>query len=108
MSDSSKASSQDRLNMRHGIDCIKVEHENRSCYMHEPDDDTPYDVDGVSYCGRCHRVMPHTECDECEGRGIVNQQEADSGMVITEWVPCRECGGTGVLPSAPGGREGCR
>lgn len=24
---------------------------------HAPDDDTPYDVDGVSYCGRCHHAL---------------------------------------------------
>lgn len=25
-------------------------------YLHRADDDTPYTVDGVSYCGRCHHV----------------------------------------------------
>ena len=39
----------------HGVNCRKVEHDlNRSGYLHDPWDDRPYDVDGVTYCGRCH------------------------------------------------------
>jgi hypothetical protein len=37
----------------HGVDCPKVTHIG-SGYLHDADDDKPYDVDGVMYCGRCH------------------------------------------------------
>jgi hypothetical protein len=37
----------------HGRDCPKVPHLSEG-YLHAADDDTPYDVDGVVYCGRCH------------------------------------------------------
>ncbi len=39
--------------IRHGANCPKVAH---VCdgYLHDADDDSPYDVDGVMYCGRCH------------------------------------------------------
>ena len=36
--------------------CLKVPH-TRKGYLHGEDDDTPYDVDHVPYCGRCHRVI---------------------------------------------------
>ncbi len=32
-----------------------------SGYLHGPDDDTRYHVDGVAYCGRCHRALPEHE-----------------------------------------------
>ena len=38
--------------------CQKVEHgliENG--YLHGRDDDGPYTVDGINYCGRCHQYM---------------------------------------------------
>ena len=38
---------------RHGVSCPKVAHIGAG-YLHGPDDDRPYDVDGVTYCGRCH------------------------------------------------------
>lgn len=38
---------------RHGTSCVKAVHVNDG-YLHAPDDDTPYDVDGCRYCGRCH------------------------------------------------------
>lgn len=38
--------------------CKKVPHIDRyGGYLHGEDDDSPYDVDGVAYCGRCHRAM---------------------------------------------------
>lgn len=43
--------------IQHGVNCPKVEHDRRGGYLHSDDDDRPYDVDGVSYCGRCHRVL---------------------------------------------------
>ena len=37
--------------------CEKVRHDpKRTGYLHEEDDDRPYEVDGVMYCGRCHSV----------------------------------------------------
>ena len=40
----------------HGVDCVKVTHSGGG-YLHDADDDSPYDVDGVSYCGRCHHGL---------------------------------------------------
>jgi hypothetical protein len=40
----------------HGINCPKVIHEGDG-FLHSPDDDSPYSVDGVSYCGRCHMAL---------------------------------------------------
>lgn len=37
----------------HGKTCPKVSHVGTG-YLHSEDDDTPYDVDGARYCGRCH------------------------------------------------------
>lgn len=42
--------------VRHGIDCYKFAHVGDG-YLHGPDDDGPYDVDGVPYCGRCHLYL---------------------------------------------------
>ena len=39
--------------MQHGKDCEKVPHTGDG-YLHAEDDDTPYGVDSVMYCGRCH------------------------------------------------------
>lgn len=42
--------------------CTKVVHDpERTGYLHTADDDGPYSVDGVLYCGRCHHVLPHAE-----------------------------------------------
>ena len=39
----------------HGGTCDKVPHDNPAgVYRHRPDDDGPYAVDGLMYCGRCH------------------------------------------------------
>jgi hypothetical protein len=42
----------------HGISCPKVAHTKGNGYLHDELDDTPYDVDGVMYCGRCHICLP--------------------------------------------------
>ena len=42
----------------HGKDCFKQVHIAESGYLHSENDDSPYDVDGVNYCGRCHEVLP--------------------------------------------------
>ena len=42
----------------HGVNCEKAKHDaRRGGYLHNSDDDGPYNVDGLSYCGRCHRVL---------------------------------------------------
>lgn len=41
---------------KHGVDCRKVPHLG-SGWLHGEDDDQPYSVDGVRYCGRCHSEM---------------------------------------------------
>ena len=46
--------------------CQKVRHNEHSAYMHPPDDDGPYSVDGVKYCGRCHTYMSWAWCMEGE------------------------------------------
>ena len=33
--------------------------------MHAADDDSPYWVDGIKYCGRCHRYIP-IHLDRCK------------------------------------------
>lgn len=44
----------------HGVNCPKVAHDGVG-YLHAFDDDGPYDVDGVPYCGRCHLYLPPIE-----------------------------------------------
>lgn len=41
---------------QHGRDCPKVAHLGNG-YLHDADDDRPYDVDGAIYCGRCHAAL---------------------------------------------------
>jgi hypothetical protein len=40
----------------HRANCEKKPHIGDG-YLHGEDDDAPYDVDGVKYCGRCHRHL---------------------------------------------------
>ena len=47
----------DDESIKHGTDCLKHQHESTG-HLHAEDDDSPYDVDGVEYCGRCHEVLP--------------------------------------------------
>lgn len=47
---------QETPEFRHGIDCEKVPHTGEG-YLHGENDNLPYDVDGWSYCGRCHKVL---------------------------------------------------
>lgn len=44
----------------HPIDCRKVIHIGGG-YLHEDSDDSPYDVDNVNYCGKCHAYLPPRE-----------------------------------------------
>ena len=40
----------------HGHNCKKVPHSSNG-YLHSPEDDGHFDVDGVTYCGRCHTFL---------------------------------------------------
>lgn len=41
----------------HGVTCRKQEHYMVGGYLHGEDDDSPYLVDGMRYCGRCHDAI---------------------------------------------------
>src|SRR5882672_2255627 len=43
--------------MTHGQNCNKEPHSG-SGYLHDETYDSPFDVDRVLYCGRCHMAMP--------------------------------------------------
>lgn len=46
------------LGQTHGVNCMKVPHVLKEHgYLHDENDDSPYDVDGVEYCGRCRREL---------------------------------------------------
>ena len=73
--------------IKHGIECKKVEHIGEG-YLHQSHDDSPYDVDGMSYCGRCHYVLgktvnKNTVCNNCdtelpEGCGGIFKADGES------------------------------
>lgn len=49
----------------HGTECAKALHDpHRDGYLHDALDDSPYMVDGLRYCGRCHGWMGHEEQGE--------------------------------------------
>lgn len=48
------------------LTCEKVLHDDRDGYLHAADDDAPYDVDGLMYCGRCHAAWPHYSATESD------------------------------------------
>jgi hypothetical protein len=41
----------------HGKTCKKVAHDPRQWYLHNSQDNSAFDVDGVEYCGRCHIAL---------------------------------------------------
>jgi len=42
----------------HGINCKRAEHvKANGGYMHDEYDESPYIVDGLAYCGRCHHYI---------------------------------------------------
>lgn len=51
-----------KTGMQHGVDCKKEPHW-RTGYLHGEEDDSPYDVDGCLYCGRCHYALPSRRSD---------------------------------------------
>lgn len=40
----------------HGKNCAKIVHAQGAGYLHGENDNSPYYVDGVRYCGRCHHL----------------------------------------------------
>ena len=46
----------DKSQIVHGLSCLKKQHLGAG-YVHVADDDGPYEVDGVIYCGRCHEAL---------------------------------------------------
>lgn len=82
--------------LRHGTDCGKVEHLGAG-YLHDVDDDTPYDVDGLAYCGRCHAwlgaVLP-ADRDKRQRCTCLSHCRKKAGSKLGEnWVCALECGG---------------
>jgi hypothetical protein len=63
---------------QHGRTCPKAPH-NGEGYLHGKDDDSPYTVDGVNYCGRCHRVINAAPAPE---KGEAKE---------IEMAPCNTC-----------------
>lgn len=46
--------------IKHGVNCVKVQHNGGvhfGGYLHDANDDSPYEVDGYDYCGRCHHAI---------------------------------------------------
>lgn len=60
---------------QHGIDCPKAQHVGDG-YLHAFDDDRPYDVDGVLYCGRCHGWIGSTSDTAPSAERAVGSAEA--------------------------------
>lgn len=51
--------------------CQKVPHDNPSGgYLHDENDDSPYDVDGMLYCGRCH-VVVNQQTGRCQSSWLM-------------------------------------
>jgi hypothetical protein len=50
----------------HGKNCPKVRHLGTG-FLHDIDDDGPYDVDGCWYCGRCHYTIAEPLPDPPKG-----------------------------------------
>lgn len=83
----------------HGVNCEKVQHaavlnlgnKQPMGYLHPMDDDSPYDVDGVWYCGRCHVVLPNYEPPKKQKEKPVKQETmeltAEAPPTAEEYIP---------------------
>lgn len=67
---------------RHGVDCQKVPHIGRG-YLHMANDDAPYSVDGVWYCGRCH-IFLSTMSHEIGARSVVSEPVVEDFSEVDE------------------------
>jgi len=73
--------------VRHGTDCLKAHHdEERGGYLHAENDNSPYDVDGATYCGRCHHWIPRVPNDKAEALSLseVDPPAAGSATVAQD------------------------
>lgn len=70
--------------------CPKVIHSAEHGYFHEEWDDGPYTVDGVDYCGRCHRAVPcGGERRSAEPERVVLADFDSNGQFVTIHFPVR-------------------
>lgn len=59
--------------MTYPMNCPKVPHDSPpGGYLHSAEDDSPYSVDGVQYCGRCHYCIPHSGHEHESAVGVAN------------------------------------
>lgn len=80
---------------RHGVDCPKAKHMGGG-YLHDADDDRPYDVDNVLYCGRCHGWIGSTSGTAPSAETAAGSAEAGhrcSNMAHKRYnmTDCAEC-----------------
>jgi len=74
--------------MMHGLDCAKASHyPGETGYLHALEDDGPYTVDGVEYCGRCHAAIdtppkrvPKEHVDHEDNYPEDDYDDADDGL----------------------------
>lgn len=71
----------------HGRACPKVPHVGDG-YLHGADDDGPYDVDGVQYCGRCHGWMFLTPATAVDGDPRASHAATEQQRPTINAGPC--------------------
>jgi hypothetical protein len=96
----------ERAEKLHGVGrCQKVEHDGRTGHLHDSEDDSPYVVDSLRYCGRCHWFLgaekamtadnPQPPCPAC-------------GSVTRTADHCVGCGHVFDEPDFPASRPEAR
>ncbi len=61
--------------LRHGVDCEKIPHLGDG-YLHDENDDTPYEVDSYIYCGRCHTALGPQIIANARKRKLIEERRA--------------------------------
>jgi hypothetical protein len=62
--------------LQHGIDCPKAAHiEGRCDYLHDANDDRPFDGGETTFCGRCHYWMG------CPVENVIESERRRSSMI---------------------------
>jgi len=92
--------------------CIKVKHTG-SGYLHDENDDEPYWVDGVKYCGKCHvAIDANGVCEEGSRTPPAEQGRCDwckdatgSSVKIRRRVGLPFCAGCGKRLEPPAQEE---
>jgi len=74
----------------HGRDCPKAAHLGEG-YLHAADDDGPYDVDGVAYCGRCHGWLGASVRDT-QAAALITPEALQAAQELIDIV-LQQCGG---------------